>query len=77
MPGRGEQVRTGLPSPAQSQSFTPLGHSHSPDGQTQASAPCCTRVSLWAKSTSKHKLSSREGKTQGMFVAFWELRGAR
>ena len=73
----GEQVRTGLPSPSQSCSSAPLGRGHSPDTQTQASAPCCTWVSLWAKSTSKHKLSGREGKTQGTFVAFWELGGAR
>lgn len=59
---RGEQVRVGLPSPALCSPSAPLGHCHSPDTQTQASALCCIWVSLWAKSISKHKLSGREGK---------------
>lgn len=58
-------MRMGLPSPAQSHSSAPLGCGHSPGAQTQASALCCTWVSLRAKSTSKHKLSGREGKTKG------------
>ena len=61
----GEEVRTGLPSPAQPGSSASLGHGHSPDTQTPASALCCTQVSLWVKSTSKHRLSGRERKTKG------------
>lgn len=61
----GVQEGAGEDGAAQSRSSAPLGCGHSPDTQTQASALCCTPVSLWAKSTSKHKLSGREGKTKG------------
>lgn len=69
----------GLSSPAQTIPSAPLGHGHSPDTQTQASALCCTWVSLWAKSISKHKLPEREGEKnpRNTPMALWEVWGAR
>lgn len=63
--GWGCQGGPGEDRAAQSRSSASLICCHSPDTQTQASALCCTGVSLWAKSTSKHRLSGREGKTKG------------
>lgn len=73
----GEQPRMGLPSLAQLHPSAPQGCGHSPDTQTQPSAPRCTQVSPRVRSTSKHKPSGREGKTKGKSTDICVFLGAR